>query len=471
MKTYNEDRSKVSNLKIAYIGGGSSGWAYVLMNDLSKEPNLSGTVDLYDINFDYAKLNEKMGNDLSKRDDVVGKWTYKAVKTLKEALTGADFVFCSILPGTFDEMEVDVHYPEKYGIWQPVGDSTGPGGIIRALRTIPMYKEFALAIKETCPNAWVVNFTNPMSVCVRTLYKVFPEIKAFGCCHEVFGTQKIMASIVEEKYGFKPNRDEILTNVVGVNHFTWLTSARYKDIDVFSLYADYVNSHPDGMGSHTDENWVNLPHESKQKVKFDLFRRYGYIAAAGDRHLCEFCPGNWFLKDPETVKSYDFCLTTLDWRRKNYQELIDRNKSVASGEKPFKIGNSGEESVKQIKALLGLGDFVTNVNIPNKGQVPNNPKDAVVETNAFFSADSVRPVFAGEVPEGVNALVMRIIEEQEMVVEAGLTGNYELAFTAFMNNPNVCLPVDTARKLFNEMLEKTKKYLPYYEDYIKTQKA
>ena len=147
------------------------------------------------------------------------------------------------------------------------------------------------------------------------------------------------------------------------------------------------------------------------------------------------------------------------------------NKAVANGEKPFKIGNSGEESVEQIKALLGLGDFVTNVNIPNKGQVPNNPREAVVETNAFFSSDSVRPVFAGEVPEGINALVMRIIEEQEMVVEAGLTGNYELAFIAFLNNPNVCLPVDTARKLFNEMLENTKKYLPYYEDYMKTQKA
>ena len=471
MKTYSEDRKKVSNLKIAYIGGGSCGWAYILMNDLAKEPNLSGTVDLYDINYENALVNEKMGNGLSKRDDAVGKWTYKAVKTLKEALTGADFVFCSILPGTFDEMESDVHHPEKYGIWQPVGDTTGPGGIIRALRTIPMYREFALAIKETCPSAWVVNFTNPMSVCVRTLYKVFPEIKAFGCCHEVFGVQNTIAKIVEEVYGFKPPRKDIITNVVGVNHFTWLTEVKYKDMDLLKVYKDYVDSHPDGMGSHTEENWVNLPHESKQKVKFDLFRRYGYIAAAGDRHLSEFCPGNWYLKDPETVKSYDFSLTNLEWRRSRYNKRIASNKAVASGEKPFKFGDSGEESVDQIKALLGLGDFVTNVNIPNKGQVPNNPKDAVVETNAFFSADSVRPVFAGEVPEGINALVMRIIEEQEMVVEAGLTGNYELAFTAFLNNPNVCLPVDTARKLFNEMLENTKKYLPYYDEYMKTQKA
>ena len=110
---------------------------------------------------------------------------------------------------------------------------------------------------------------------------------------------------------------------------------------------------------------------------------------------------------------------------------------------------------------------MTNVNIPNYGQVPNNRIGAVVETNVHLSGDSARPVFAGNVPDGVNALVNRIIEEQEMVVEAALTGDYELAFTAFRNNPNMPLPIDKARELFDEMLENTKKYLPYYEDYKK----
>ena len=102
--------------------------------------------------------------------------------------------------------------------------------------------------------------------------------------------------------------------------------------------------------------------------------------------------------------------------------------------------------------------------------MPNNPLEAVVETNAHFSADSVRPVFAGNVPEKVNALVMRIIEEQETVVEAGLTGDYELAFSVFVNNPNVNLPIDKARQLFDEMLENTKKYLPAYEKYVQSRK-
>lgn len=204
----------VKNLHIAYIGGASRAWARNLMNDLAQDDEIGGTIYLYDIDFEGAKMNEKIGNNLSAREDVKGKWKYIAVKSLQDALFGADFVVISILPGTFDEMASDVHLPEEYGIYQPVGDTTGPGGIVRALRTLPIFREFALAIKEYCPEAWVINFTNPMTVITRTLYKVFPEIKAIGCCHEVFGTQKLLIRILEEKFGIKAMRDDIRINVV-----------------------------------------------------------------------------------------------------------------------------------------------------------------------------------------------------------------------------------------------------------------
>ena len=183
---------KVSNVKIAYIGGGSRGWAWTFMTDLSMDDRMSGTICLYDIDREAAEKNEIIGNHLTSRSDTVGKWNYHTVNSLQEALTGADFVVASILPGTFDEMESDVHAPEKYGIYQSVGDTAGPGGLVRALRTVPMYVEIAEAIKKYCPDAWVINYTNPMALCVRTLYHVFPELKAFGCCHEVFGTQKVL---------------------------------------------------------------------------------------------------------------------------------------------------------------------------------------------------------------------------------------------------------------------------------------
>ena len=135
----NDCGNKITDLKIAYIGGGSRGWAWTFMTDLAMEPQLSGTIRLYDIDPTAAHNNEIIGNAVSARDEAVGKWQYVVSGSLQEALTGADFVVISILPGTFDEMQSDVHLPERHGIWQSVGDTAGPGGLVRGLRTIPMF--------------------------------------------------------------------------------------------------------------------------------------------------------------------------------------------------------------------------------------------------------------------------------------------------------------------------------------------
>ena len=201
-----------------------------------------------------------------------------------------------------------------------------------------------------------------------------------------------------------------------------------------------------------------------------MFKRYGILAAAGDRHLAEFCPGEWYLKDPETVERFGFGLTSVKWRREDLERRLKKTDELIHGAK-FQLMKSGEESVRQIKALLGIGKFVTNVNLPNVGQMDGLPRGAVVETNAYFSGDSVRPVFAGALPKEVNALVSRVCYEQETVVEAALEGNYEKAFVAFLNDANVNLPIDKARELFDAMLENTKEYLPYYDDYKKSEKV
>ena len=453
-------QNKVEDVKIAYIGGGSRGWAWNFMSDLATTEQLSGSVDLYDIDYEAALHNEIIGNKYNEAEGATTRWEYHARKTIGEALTGANFVIISILPGTFDEMESDVHLPEKYGIYQSVGDTTGPGGIVRALRTIPMMEVIARAIEQYCPNAWVINYTNPMALCVRALYDTFPGIKAFGCCHEVFGVQRLLTQAVEEVYGIKADtRRAVKTDVLGVNHFTWITGAHYQEYDVFDAYAKFAENHMDG--SLIEGNKEIFP--SAHLVKFDLFRRYGVIAAAGDRHLSEFCPGKWYLESPEGVKNWGFSLTPVSWRKDDLKKRLERSRKLREGEEAVAIHQSGEEGVTQICALLGLGDLTTNVNLPNRGQIPNLPLGVIVETNATFTHDNIKPVQAGNIPEGVYALVARIADEQNNVARAAQERDLNRAFLAFANNPLVTsLNLADAKALFDQMIENTKAYLGEY---------
>ncbi len=458
--------NKAEDVKICYIGGGSRGWAWGLMSDLAANEDMNGSVYLYDIDMAAAKNNEIIGNKFNELEDAKSVWNYKASEGIEEALTGADFVVISILPGTFDEMASDVHTPEKYGIYQSVGDTSGPGGIVRAMRTIPMYEYFAENIKKYAPNAWVINYTNPMTLCVKTLYRVFPEIKAFGCCHEVFGTQKFLIEMIKEKFGEEDiKREDIKVNPVGINHFTWLTKATYKNIDLFPHYKEFCEKYKDGYSADkpVDSNWMNNAFSSEEKVKMDLFRKFGYIAAAGDRHLAEFCEGSWYLKNPERVHEMHFGLTSVEWRKEDLKERLKRSERLANGEEAVEIKGTGEEGVEQMRALLGLRELVTNVNIPNYGQIPNLPMGAVVESNAVFTSDTVTPVFAGEIPKEIYPLIARVCAEQEVVSEGISERNIEKIFTAFANDPLVTCGIDDARALFNEMCENTKKYLGMYE--------
>jgi alpha-galactosidase len=447
------------------------------MQDLAFEKEISGRIDLYDIKPEDAKTNEIIGNSLMEGHNR-GRWTFHANPSLKDALSGSDFIFVSILPGDFEEMAVDVHFPEKYGIYQSVGDTAGVGGIIRALRTIPQFRKIARAIQACAPDAWVINYTNPMSICTRTLYKEFPGIKAAGCCHEVFNTQKLLAAVLEEA-GLAPEgsirREDLTTRVLGINHFTWIDRASWKDIDIFPYYKQFVDKYAEtgfrGAEAATtfaagnagpapaeaeEEALRQRYFSSAERVKMDLFRRYGLIAAAGDRHLAEFCPHSWYLGSPAQVESWGFALTPVSWRIANRETLIRQAEAYREGTKTMSPVESGEEGIRIVKALLGLGSLVSNVNMPNRGQIPNLPPDAVVETNALFSRDSVQPLVGEELPLDLRSLVLPHILAQEGIIEAVFEGDREKAFRVFSLDFAVqALPPKDARALFDEMCAKT----------------
>ena len=456
------ENKQAKDVQVAYIGGGSRGWAWGFMTDIALDKDVEGCVRLYDIDRDAAEKNRIIGEKISGHPKAVSHWRYTVADTLPNALTGADFVIISILPATFDEMESDVHAPEALGVYQSVGDTVGPGGFMRAMRTIPMFVEIAQAIRDYAPNAWVINYTNPMSLCVAALYHAFPGIKAFGCCHEVFGTQKLLSAVLEDMKGIAGvPRQDIHVTVQGINHFTWFSKASYQDTDLFPVYRAFCEKyHATGFLKGKDDNWMNNMFDCSHRVKMDLFLKYGKIAAAGDRHLAEFMPP-WYLKDPDTARSWGFTLTPVSWRKQDLKDRLARRERLLTGQEEPPFAESGEEGHLMLKALLGLGDMVTNVNIPNRGQIPNLPLGAIVEANALFRRDEISPVYAGPMDGNILALTVRHVINQQNALRAACACDRGLALAAFLNDP-LMSRVDWAdgEKLFDRMIRAQIAWLP-----------
>jgi alpha-galactosidase len=448
-----------TSIKIAYIGGGSRYWARDLMADLALSPKLEGTIDLYDLEPAPAEKNVAISKHIFSRPAAVGRFKVRAVRRLPEALKGADFVVISTEPGPIAMRYADLVIPAQHGILQPVGDSTGPGGILRALRAIPEYLGFAEAIGEYCPKAWVINYTNPMTLCTAALHAGFPGIKAFGCCHEVFHTQTRLAQFVAKWFGVDlPARQEIRLDIAGVNHFTWATAATWQGRNLFPHLTREI-AQPKFFADATAIAQDHLAHErwftSPGLIAYDLYRRFGAIGAAGDRHLAEFVP--WYLQGGEAgLNRWGVISTPYSWRKKR-RSLRDHPVEHYLT-RPLKA--SGEEGVAQMEALLGLGNLDTNVNLPNQGQIAALPAGAVVETYAQFRRDSLVPVVAQSLPEPANALVRRIVDVQALTLAAVRERSVEAAFTALLTDPLVHLQTDAAWKMFVPMLRHCRNCLP-----------
>ena len=450
-------------IKIAYIGGGSRNWARHVMTDLALCEHLTGEIALYDIDYEAAQRNVELAERIYSHPDAVTTFEVRAHHSAAEALGGADFVFLSILPGPMEMFANDLDIPAQYGILQTVGDSTGPGGISRALRAVPVYLDYAHQIMEHCPDAWVINYTNPMTLCTAAFYAAEPKIKAFGCCHEVFGTQHRLARLVESYLDVPlPERHEIVTDVAGVNHLTFATAATWNGTDLFPVVEQHIRQ--EGFWEDRTEwaleqarvgNWFR----SQGLIAYDFFRHFRALGAAGDRHLAEFVP--WYLVSEGNIHRYGVILTPSSYRLGTWQPPED----VRARGRPEHEGlrHSGEEGVAQIMALLGIAPLDTNVNLPNQGQIPGLPLGAVVETNAQFRLDSLSPVVPKALPAPVLGLVRRVVEVQQMTLLAATEKDRDLAFQALLNDPLCTIPVDRAWQMFDDLLTANREMLPGWD--------
>ncbi len=448
-----------TNIRIAYIGGGSLNWARTLMTDLALCDRLAGELALYDIDQAAAEANVELAGRIFGHPDARTAFRTFACATAEEALGGADFVVMSIEPGPLELRHAELNIPAKYGICQPVGDTTGPGGLLRGMRAVPVYRDYAHRIMDVCPEAWVINYTNPMTLCTAALYAAEPEIKAVGCCHEVYFTRERLARKVRDWSGVEaPARNEIRVDVAGVNHFTHATRATWQGEDLLERLREEIDDNgrfADRTAAARERQNNNDVMASDNVVADDFLRKFGSLGAAGDRHLVEFVP--WYVRDGEAgLQRWGVNLTPLSWRLAKREERRRNGRTT-----PQHLKRSCEEGIDQMCALLGLGDLETNVNLPNCGQLAGLPDGAVVETLAAFAKDRVVPLDATPLPPELGTITAGIVAEQQLALQAALEGDRDLAIQSLLLDNLVELPTDKVAAMVDEMLEYIR---PYFED-------
>jgi alpha-galactosidase len=433
------------------VGGGSYQWGAKIIQDVALNEELrGGTLVLHDINGEALDDMYQWGREALD----VAQADLKLEKTLRleEALRGADFVVLSISTGGLDATALDLEIPARYGVVQTVGDTVGPGGLFRGLRNIPVVVEIARAMEEYCPDAVLLNLTNPLTVLTRAVSKA-TSIRAVGLCHELFSTLGMLSKM------FDLPEEAINVRVAGVNHFIWVTDVSVHGRDVTEEAFRRISGGEAREISLSDAAGDADPFTNTWGFRTEMCRLYGYLAAAGDRHVCEFLPG--YLRDEKERERLDLRVTTVDIRRERLATDRERVRRMIRGEETIPTGRSREEISDIMAAMWSGEDSVNIVNLPNAGQVRDLPLGVVVETYGALNGTGASGIVFGELPPPIAALVHPHVFNQEAIVQAGLTGDTDLAFRAFLNDPLVGSGPD-ARKLFEEMFEAQREYLPQF---------
>ncbi len=431
--------------RIVVVGGASYQWVPKLLIDMVNTPSLAeAEVVLEDVD---ARALPEMVDFVRHLAGVKGiPMTVSATTDQREALSGADYVVVTISTGGFESMRHDLDIPQRYGIRQAVGDSVGPGGIVRALRNIPVLLGIARDMAEVCPDAWLLNLTNPMTTLCRAVTRE-TRVKTVGLCHEVTGAQFTLSQLLGADF-----RDFDLT-VVGVNHFPIVTEMSVGGDDGFAQLRQLL-AEPPG-----DERVGQML--AANQVKFALFERFGVLPAAGDRHLAEFFPGflteesGWGDRWGVALTSIAERETWLDFYKAVFSEQRAASEvpQVPSGEMVAPIIDSFERNRPRNLPL----------NVPNHGQCPDLPLDAVVEAICVADASGVRGRDNATAPPVLAEWLRRIVASQETTVEAALTGDRDRVVEAMLLDPLAGrIDFDRLAQMTDEMLAATKSWLPQF---------
>ena len=436
--------------KIAFIGAGSFGFTRKLVNDLLTFPAFQdATIALMDINaerLDYIKRAV---------DRIVaeGKYPAKVLATLdrKEALMGADGVVTTILHGEVDVWQHDILIPKKYGVDTNVGDTRGPSGIFRYLRTINPILDITADIDRYCPNAVYLNYTNPMAMLCRAVQSKFPNMVATGLCHSVQGTASMLAKWI----GAPEN--EISYTCAGINHQAFYTDFLWNGKDAYPLIRKAITENEDVY--------------KQEIVRNEMFLALGYYVTESSGHNSEY--NAWFRKRQDLIEKY--CLPGTGWNPGEYAYILNEYRSRETTWKadmdkwftePIDLTRGFEYAAYIFNAIFGDGEmFKFNGNVRNFGLIDNLPQGCCVEVPVLASRRGLEPIHVGKMPAQCALLSGTSAQIEEMVVEGSFAGDREMIYQAVCYDPltSAVLSLREIRDMVDEMFKQNEDWLPQFK--------
>ena len=438
--------------KFAFIGGGSFGFTRKLVRDLLTFPAFrDAEIALMDI--DPERL------DYIKRacEKIVRAGGYPATVTATtdrvEALKGADGVLCTILSGDVEVWKYDVLIPKKYGIDINVGDTRGPAGIFRALRTIPVMLDICADIEKYCPNAVFLNYTNPMAMLCRAMQEKFPKLKITGLCHSVQGTARMLAKWV----GADPR--EVTYTCAGVNHQAFYLDLKWNGKDMYPMLREAMKN-PEILNA--------------EQVRNNMFLHFDYYVTESSGHNSEYV--SWYRKRPDLIEKH--CTHGTGWNPGEHAYILNRyterkdtwrndiNAFLDQPDEEVKLERGEEYAAYIFNAVFGDNTiFRFNGNVRNFNLIDNLPAGCCVEVPVVASRDCLEAVAVGSLPDHLATLINTTARCEELAVQAALEGDARKVFWACAFDPltSAVLSLDEIQQMVTEMLEQNKEYLPWYK--------
>jgi alpha-galactosidase len=419
-------------MKISLVGGGGYAWTPMLMTNFITNPFFNGShICLMDINEEaLAQTSSACRKTLVAA--AASRLTIETTTDLDDALKGADYVIVAIAHGGIRAEVEDLRIGRKYGYFNMGGEEVGVSGCSRTLRHVPEIVRIARRMEDLCPDAEFLNVSNPLTALTRSINK-YTGVKGYGFCHGVVNHLSPMFPL----FG-ADSWDGVDFNVAGVDHCSWLLDIRYKGQDALAIMREkgLIDMANQGrLNVMADDPFAN---REQLRLRFMLWGILGYMPAISDRHIIEFFAqiiGRKEYRDFFNVDSnFDRPTEKLEWAERYKDDVLN----VVAGKKKPSLNRSAEIVDRFICARAGGGALLDVMNVPNVGQVPNLPRDSVVETKCLVDATGVHPVIAGPLPPVIESIVRPIIIRQELYMEAAMENSFEKLRAALSTDPLVC---------------------------------